>query len=581
MTKPSQLALSALVGSAMLLAACGSAAPGPSGSPAGQASGSAAAPASGAAASKPAAASVSPPGSAASAPGNTLRYNIGDEPESIDPAQDQDTNQDFVIMQLNGTLVSPDKDLNVKPGLAEKWDISADSLTYTFHLRQGLKWSDGSPLSAKDFEYSFKRLFDPATASPYTDIVKGIKGGEEYFTSKSKDPAELQKLRDGVGVKAQDDTTLVITLKEKEAFFLSTLFNGATAPVNEANLAKNKDKAFDAPGFVGSGPFKLQSWQHKSVMELVPNPNYYGGAPKINLNLVMIHEPTASLAAYKNNEIDTTGQVNLGAADTNALRNDPSYKDQVLQFTELGTYYLQYNLTKKPFDNPKVRVAISYAMDRKGLVDKVLAGVGTQATSLIPPGMPGHLDGVGQEFDLNKAKQMLAEAGFPDGKGIPPNIQASYNNLGTWPQIMQFIQANLQAIGISIQLDPREAKTYFKEMRDNASPVFRSGWSSDYPDPDDWYRVIFKSDASQNFGHWKNDQYDKLVTQAASETDQAKRLDLYKQAAQIMVDDPPATYWYYAGRFRLVKPYVKGIVTTGQDGGFPGKFFLKDVTLAK
>jgi len=379
----------------MLLAACGSAASGPSGSPAGQASGSAAAPASGAAASKPAVTSASPAGSAASAPGNTLRYNIGDEPESIDPAQDQDTNQDFVIMQLNGTLVSPDKDLNVKPGLAEKWDISADSLTYTFHLRQGLKWSDGSPLSAKDFEYSFKRLFDPATASPYTDIVKGIKGGEEYFTSKSKDPAELQKLRDGVGVKAQDDTTLVITLKEKEAFFLSTLFNGATAPVNEANLAKNKDKAFDAPGFVGSGPFKLQSWQHKSVMELVPNPNYYGGAPKINLNLVMIHEPTASLAAYKNNEIDTTGQVNLGAADTNALRNDPSYKDQVLQFTELGTHYLQYNLTKKPFDNPKVRVAISYATDRKVLVDKVLAGVGTPTSSLIPPGMPGHLDGLG------------------------------------------------------------------------------------------------------------------------------------------------------------------------------------------
>ena len=174
---------------------------------------------------------------------------------------------------------------------------------------------------------------------------------------------------------------------------------------------------------------------------------------------------------------------------------------------------------------------------------------------------------------------MLAEAGFPDG--IQPNIQASYNNLGTWPQVMQFIQANLQAIGISIQLDPREAKTYFKEMRNDAPPLFRSGWSSDYPDPDDWYRVIFKGDASQNFGHWKNEQYDKLVTQAASETDQAKRLDLYKQAAQIMVDDPPATWWYNAGRFRLVKPYVKGIVTTGQDGGFPGKFFLKDVTLAK
>lgn len=560
----------ALAAATLILASCGgasSASPGASSS-------------SGAAASgKPSAAASAKPSAGASAGGSALRYNIGDEPESIDPAQDQDTNQDFVIMQLNATLVYPDKDLNIKPGLAEKWDISSDGLTYTFHLRQGLKWSDGSPLTAKDFEYSFKRLFDPATASPYTDIVKGIKGSQEFFSSKSKDPAELQKLRDGVGVKAQDDNTLVITLKEKEAFFLSTLFNGATAPVNQANVDKNKDKAFDAPGFVGNGPFKLQTWQHKSKMELVPNPNYYGGAPKISLTLLMIHEPTATLAAYKNNEIDATGQVNLGAADTNAIRNDPSYKNQIVQYTELGTYYLQYNTTVKPFDNPKVRVAISYAIDRKGMVDKVLAGTGAPATSLIPPGMPGHIDGLGQEYDVNKAKQMLADAGFPDGKGIPANIQASYNNLGTWPQVMQFVQANLQAIGISIQLDPREAKTYFKEMRQKASPMFRAGWSSDYPDPDDWYRVIFKSDASQNYGKWKNDDYDKLVSQAASEEDQNKRLDLYKQAAQIMVNDPPASYWYYPLRFRLFKANVKGIVTTGQDGGFPGKFFIKDVTL--
>lgn len=566
MIRTSRLTAAALALCAVAVTACG---PAPVASPGSPQSSSSARPAS-----KPAAASA-----AVGAQANVLRYNIGDEPESIDPAQDQDTTEDFVHMQLNATLVTPDKDLNIKPGLAEKWELSADDMTYTFHLRSGLKWSDGSALTAKDFEYSFKRLFDPATASPYTDIVKGIKGAEEYFTSKSKDPAELQKLRDAVGVKAQDDSTLVITLKEKAAFFLSTLINGATAPVNQASLEKNKDKAFDAPAFVGSGPFKLQSWQHKSKMELVPNENYYGGPPRASLTLVMIHEPTATLAAYRNNEIDASGGVNLSAADTNALRNDPNFKNQILEYTELGTYYLQYNVTAKPFDNPKVRVAISYAIDRKGMVDKVLAGTGVVATSLIPPGMPGHVDNLGQEFDLNKAKQVLAEAGFPDGKGIPANIQASYNNLGTWPQVMQFVQANLQAIGISIQLDPRESKTYFKEMREKASPMFRSGWNSDYPDPDDWYRVIFKSDASQNYGKWKNDQYDKLAAQAAGEPDQNKRLDLYRQAAQIMVDDPPATFWYYPARFRLFKPNVKGIVTTGQDGGLPGKYFLKDVTL--
>ncbi|MDE3075111.1 MAG: peptide ABC transporter substrate-binding protein [Chloroflexota bacterium] len=571
--------ITTLLGGAMLLSACGGAAAPPSSAPASKpASSAASAPASSAPAKSAAPASASAKASG-SPHGNTLVYNIGDEPDSIDPAQDQDTTQDFVIMQLNDTLVYPDKDLNVKPGLAEKWEISPDGLTYTFHLRQGLKWSDGSPLTAKDFEYSFKRLFDPATASPYTDIVKGIKGSEEYFSSKSKDPAALAKLRDGVGVKAKDDNTLVITLKEPEAFFLTTLFNGATAPVNQANVEKNKEKAFDAPNYVGSGPFVLKTWAHKSKMELTANPNYYGPKPKINLQFVMIKETTATLAAYKNNEIDTDGGVGPSAADMTAITADPQLSKQVLKYTELGTFYLVYNVAKKPFDNVKVRQAINYAIDRNTLVNKVLAGQGEPAGSLIPPGMPGYLNVAPAAYDPNKAKAILADAGFADGKGLPQNIQASYNNLGVWGQVMQLIQANLKAAGISIQLDPRESKTYFKSMREDASPMYRAGWSSDYPDPDDWYRVIFLSTASQNYGHWKNAKYDQLVKQAAIEADQAKRLDMYKQAADIMANDPPATWWYYSKRFRLFKPWVHGIVTTGQDGGLPGKFFLKDVTI--
>ncbi|MBV8086896.1 MAG: hypothetical protein JO247_18980, partial [Chloroflexi bacterium] len=169
--------------------------------------------------------------------------------------------------------------------------------------------------------------------------------------------------------------------------------------------------------------------------------------------------------------------------------------------------------------------------------------------------------------------------GYPDGKGLPQNIQASYNNLSIWPQVMQFIQANLQAIGISAQLDPRESKTYFNEMRQDASPMFRAGWSSDYPDPDDWYRILFQSQSSQNYGHYNSQQYDQLVKQAATESDQTKRQALYKQADDILEQDQPVTDWYWSKRIRIVKPTVHGLVTTGQDGGLPGKFFLKDVTV--
>jgi ABC-type transport system substrate-binding protein len=293
----------------------------------------------------------------------------------------------------------------------------------------------------------------------------------------------------------------------------------------------------------------------------------------------MISDPTATLAAYKNNEIDTDGGVGPSAADIKAIQGDAQMSKEMLQWTELGTYYLEYNLQKKPFDNVKVRQAISYATDRQGLVDKVLAGQGQVATSLVPPGMPGHVDNNTYSYDVNKAKQLLSDAGYPDGKGLPQNIQASYNNLSIWPQVMQFIQANLQAIGISVQLDPRESKTYFNEMRQDASPMFRAGWSSDYPDPDDWFRILFQSQSSQNYGHYTNPQYDQLVKQAATEPDQTKRQALYKQADDILEQDQPVTDWYWSKRIRIVKPTVHGLVTTGQDGGLPGKFFLKDVTV--
>src|SRR5581483_11503474 len=393
--------------------------------------------------------------------------------------------------------------------------------------------------------------------------------------------AELQKLRDNLGVKAQDATTLVITLSEPEGFFLTTLFNGAIAPVNANNIEKNKERAFDAPSFVGSGPFMLSEWQHKDHMTLVPNPYYYGGAPKISLRLVMIKEPAATLAAYKNGEIDTIGGVQLSAADVNAIRSDPAYKDQTVEYTELSVYGMRFNVSKKPLDNVKVRQAISYAIDRKTLVDKVLAGQGEPATSLIPPGMPGYVQEGGQSYDPAKAKALLAEGGYPDGKGLPQNITVSYNNLSVWPQIMQFVQANLQAVGISIQLDSRESATYFKQMREDASPMFRDGWNSDYPDPDDWYRIIFLFTSSQNYGHYKNDKFDQLVRQAATEPDMAKRLDLYKQANDILQAETPEVYWYWPKRIRLFKSYLKGVVTTGQDGGFPGKYFLKDVTIQR
>ncbi|MGH2365725.1 MAG: peptide ABC transporter substrate-binding protein [Chloroflexota bacterium] len=511
--------------------------------------------------------------------GDTLVFNIGSEPASIDPARDRDTTEDFVDVQLNATLVVPDVNLNMKPGLAASWDLSPDGLTYTFHLRPNLTWSDGSPLTASDFVYSFKRLFHPPAASPYTQFISGIVGARAYATSTSTDPAALAALRAVVGVTAPDDSTLVIRLAQPEAFFLSTLANALTAPVNQANVEKYGAQAFEPSHEVGSGPFILKSWAHNSRMELVPNVYYYGGPPGIDLELAMIGETSATLAAYRANSIDTDGAVALTAADLATVRADAQLRNDLFSYTELGTYFLQYDVAQPPFDSALVRQALGYAIDRRALVRTALAGEGDPAASLVPPGMPGHLPGPGQMYDPNKAKALLALAGYPGGQGLPTNLAASYNNLPTWTKVMQFVRTELQAVGLTIQLNPIDSASYFSAMRQHPSPLFRSGWLSDYPDPNDWYG-LFVTGASQNVGQWSNARYDELVRQAAQELNQAKRMQLYNQAAAILMTDPPASWWYHPRRYRLVKPWVRGIVTTGMDGGLPGKYFIKDVTIA-
>jgi len=511
--------------------------------------------------------------------GDTLVYNIGSEPASIDPARDRDTTEDFVDVQLNATLVIPDANLNMKPGLAASWDLSPDGLTYTFHLRPDLKWSDGSPLTASDFVYSFTRLFRPPVASPYTHFISGIVGAHAYATSTSTDPAELAALRAAVGVTAPNDSTLVIRLVQPEAFFLSTLADALAAPVKRSNVQQYGAQAFQAPHEVGSGPFILKSWAHHSSMDLVPNASYYGGPPAIDLKLEMIGETSATLAAYRGNTIDTDGAVGLTAADMATVRADTQLRNDLFSYTELGTYFLQYDVAQPPFDRALVRRALSYAIDREALVRTALAGEGDPAASLVPPGMPGHLPGLGQTYDLNKAKALLALAGYPGGHGLPTNLVASYNNLPAWTRVMQFMRTEFSAVGLTIQLNPLDSASYFSAMRQHPSPMFRSGWLSDYPDPNDWYG-LFVTGATQNVGQWSNARYDDLVRQAAQDLNQAERMQLYNQAAQILMSDPPASWWYYPRRYRLVKPWVRGMVTTGMDGGLPGKYFIKDVTIA-
>jgi oligopeptide transport system substrate-binding protein len=512
-----------------------------------------------------------------------LRVRLPGEPASIDPAHDQDTTQETVIKQLFTGLTRMTPELKPEGALADSWQFNADNTQITFKLKQ-TKWSDGQPVTAKDFEYAWKRFIDPRTASEYVSLVTGvIKGATELNTTPVSDTAKLQQAIDNLGVKATDDTTLQVTFEKPAPFFLDIAALGNMAPVRKDVVEKFGDKWTEAGSLIGNGPFTLKAWTKGSDMTLAPNPSYYEGAPKLqNLNFKFIADDATSFANYQADEIDISS---VPPPEIAGVRNNPQFQDQVVQSPQLATYMFGFNTTKPPFDNVKVRQAFAYAINRKALTDQVLNGVPAPAYSFIPPGMPGHLSATdagaaAQTFDAAKAKQLLSDAGYPDGKGFP-EITLAFNNNSSHSLIAQRIQSDLQNnLGVKITLDPREPKTYFNDIQKNTPDLFRTGWNADYPDPYDWDQLVFGAGSDQNYGHWKNDQFTQLLAQADKAADANARTQYYQEAEKVLAQDAGAIFVYWYGNFDLVKPWIKGLTYSSQDPTV-GAYHYKDAQILK
>jgi len=513
-----------------------------------------------------------------------LHFNLLDEPNTIDPSYDEDTTEETVIKQTFVGLVRYKPDLTVEPAIAESWKISADAKQFTFKLRD-TKWSDGTPVTANDFEYAFKRFLDPKIASSYAFFLYDVKGAEAYNTAlgtsdKPLNPsdADLAKLRDAVGVKALDAKTLQVDLAVPAVYMLNIFAQGDLSPLKKDVIDKYGDKWTEPANIVSNGPFKLKSWEHKSKMVLERNPNYFDKAPTLErIEFSFITEDAPAWAAYENNELDISHTI--PDAQIPQLRTDPKYSKEVIEGTQLATYYVSMNTNKPPFDKKEVRQAFQMAVDTKTLCEKVLNGTCRAAKSFVPPGMPGYQADIGFDYNPTKAKELLAKAGYPDGKGFP-EVTLVYNTSTGHQLRMEYVQSQLkQNLGINIKLENWESKTYFRKVDTDKPQMARMGWMSDYPHPNDWLRIVWASDAGQNYLKWKNTQFDDLVTKAAAEVDQKKAIDLYNQAQKILVDEAPAIWIYYYGTFRLVKPWVKGLVTTPQDPNI-GAYFWKDIQIA-
>lgn len=483
-------------------------------------------------------------------------YNLATEPDSIDPCKSTSTTAAEIELAMFEGLTRI-KDTNTPgPGVAEKWDVSTDGLTYTFYLRKDAKWSDGEKITAKDFDYAWKRVLDPANASEYANQLFYVKNAKEYFEGKAK-------LED-VGLKLVDDYTYEVTLHSPCPYFLELCAFHTLSPVRKDVVEKNPDSwATDPKTYVGNGPFKMTKWVHNDSIEFVKNDNYWD-AKYINLTKmkwVMINDEQASLAAWEGGAIDVT--QNFPGSEAPRL-----IKEGKLTCTpRLGTYYMKFNVTKKPLDDPRIRKALTLAINRQQLIDAVTKTGEKVALAFVPPGVADsdtskEFRATGGDFfpdqDIQKAKALLAEAGYPDGKGFP-QLEYLYNTSESHRMIAEAIQDMWkQNLGIDIKLTNQEFKVYLDSQDNLKYNISRSGWIGDYMDPMTFIDMFVTNDGNNDTG-WSNAQYDELVKKAKSEADQVKRMQYMHDAEKILMDEQPVGPIYFYVNKNLIKSKITGV----------------------
>jgi oligopeptide transport system substrate-binding protein len=351
------------------------------------------------------------------------------------------------------------------------------------------------------------------------------------------------------------------------------------APLRKDIIDKYGAKWIEAGNFVGSGPYMLKEWKHQEKVVIVANPNYYGAKPTLQeIDYSIIVEPKAEFEAYKAGELDVCN--NVLDSDLTSIKVDPTLSKEFKVQPQLGTYMFVFNNQKPPFDNKKVRQAFSMAIDKKNFADVVAQGTVFPSNSFLPVGMPGHDDTIGFSYDPAKAKQLLAEAGYPDGKGLPP-ITYVYNTSAAHKIRAEYLQDQLKKnLGVDIKIETMEWGALLALCKTKDAPqMFRMGWNGDYPHPQDFLDIWFRSVSTQNYAKYANKDFDKLLDQAATTADQAKQIDLYKQAEKILVDDAPVVFFYYYGRPYLTKPWVKNLTVTPIDGSMQGQYFFDKVQI--
>ena len=518
-----------------------------------------------------------------------LRVNLATYPDIVDPQKSSFVNEIAHLALMYEGLTRLDNDLNTVAGSAESWTYNDDATQLTFTLRPDLKYSDGTPLNAQRFANSILRNINPETAGEYAAITDEIAGAPEWRGCDLADAAACEAAAavvaesvkashaDGAACNADapyedaECNTLTLTFSKPAPYFHVVSGLWVTYPAKEENITEGGDIWWNSSKFqIGNGPYVLQNLEPFVRGYFTPNPNYWRGTGMVDIEYSYITDTAVSFEAYKNDEFDV---IPLGAEDYQVVMADPALSQEAMIYPGSCTFAVMFHQLKEPFTDQKVREAFAMTLDREAWVRDVLRGLGEPTLTWIPPGYPGY-DGEENRwgFDPEAAKAALAASSYGSVEALPP-IKLTFSDTPRNRTRNEWLAAKWKEyLGVDLTLDPVEPTTYTALTKDieTAPQVYILGWCADYPDPQNWLSVYWRTGGFGERIGYSNPDFDALVNEADTTVDPAKRAELYAQAQRLLTDGAPVAFAWNNVNTYMVKPWVKGVVTTPQDHGFPG-----------
>jgi ABC-type oligopeptide transport system substrate-binding subunit len=493
---------------------------------------------------------VSPPS------GQVFTFNNAAEPETIDPGKMSGQPDGRVARTIFEGLTTPHpQTLEPLPGQAYRWEVSPDGLTYTFHLRPGLQWTDGVPITARDFEWSWLRVLDPATAARYATLMYVLENGEAFNKSEITD-------RTRVGVRAVDDSTLVVKLAAPTPYFLHLTQYYTFLPVPRHVIERHGIRWTLPNHIVGNGPFRLTFWRHGDRFEFVRNPSYWDAA----------HVRLERIVCFPVDDLNTsTNLYKAGVIDWNPSGQVPSqFFPYLRSYADLrtgryqGTYFYSINTTRKPYDNVWVRRALNLTVDREAIARDLLKGSRDPWGLVAPSGYPEYVPPEPVTYDPERARECLERAGFPGGKGFP-KLSILFNTSEDHRRIAEAIQAMWKReLGIEVELANQEWGSYLQATTSLQYDVARRSWIGDYLDPNTFLAMWITGDGNNRTG-WSDPHYDALIRDAGNQADPKRRMAMLRDAEALLLADGPVIPIYHYSTVELLKPYVRGLYQTALD----------------